>query len=130
MELGKRLQFLRRKQLAVSQEELAEMCGVSRQAIAKWENDESVPCLEKLMKLADIYDVSLDELLGRESLDDYERFKRFVAKFIPRENVFTPNGECDDDISKIVCRYILFAREMNISDEDALHGLEKIFLAE
>lgn len=36
----------------------------------------------------------------------------------------------DDDISKVVSRYLLFAKEMNLTGEDSLHGLEKIFLAD
>lgn len=130
MELGKRLQYLRRKQLGISQEELAEMCGVSRQAITKWENDESLPTLDKLMQLADIYDVTMDELLGRQSLNESDRFKRFIKKLIPRDNIFVDMGEDGDDICKVVSRYLLFAKEMKLSGEDSLRGLEKIFLAD
>lgn len=46
-----------------SQEEVAEKIGVSRQAVAKWELGETVPDLKNTMALADLYDVSLDDLV-------------------------------------------------------------------
>ena len=51
-----------------TQEQIAEMLGVSRQAVSKWENGDSVPDMDKIAKLADAFDVSLDELLGREKV--------------------------------------------------------------
>lgn len=52
-----------RKKFNFSQEELAAKIGVSRQAISKWERAEASPDTDNLMLLADIYGVSLDELL-------------------------------------------------------------------
>ena len=57
----------RRKLLGITQDELAEKLDVSRQSISKWENGECMPEAEKLIKLADILDISLDELTGRET---------------------------------------------------------------
>ena len=60
-----------RKSKSLSQEKIAEMLGVSRQAVTKWENGQSMPSSDNLIKLAEIYHVSLDELLGKTStLDD------------------------------------------------------------
>lgn len=64
--LGQRLFDLRRKQ-GLSQEQLAEKIGVSRQTISKWESDQSTPDLERLMALADCYGLSLDALVGKEA---------------------------------------------------------------
>ncbi len=50
----------------LSQEELAERLDVSRQSVSKWETDASVPDLDKLVKLSEIFGVTLDELVGRE----------------------------------------------------------------
>lgn len=47
----------------MSQDTLAERLGVSRQSVSKWETDASVPELEKLVKLAEMFKVSLDELI-------------------------------------------------------------------
>lgn len=60
-ELGKKLSELRRKK-GLSQEKLAEMLDVSRQAVTKWESGKSNPDTENLILIAEIFDVSLDEL--------------------------------------------------------------------
>lgn len=65
MNLGETIYKLRtEKQL--SQGELAEMLEVSRQSISKWENNSAVPELDKLIRLSEIFDVSLDELVKDE----------------------------------------------------------------
>ncbi|MCH5258739.1 MAG: helix-turn-helix domain-containing protein [Lachnospiraceae bacterium] len=56
-----------RKYHRFSQEDLAEKVGVTRQAIAKWEAGETVPDLEKCRLLAEIFEVSLDDLANYES---------------------------------------------------------------
>ena len=50
----------------LTQEDLAEYVGVTRQAIAKWESGETVPDLEKCRLLADAFGVSLDDLANYE----------------------------------------------------------------
>ena len=55
----------RRKQLGLSQESLAEKIQVSRQAVSKWETDEAMPDMTKLIALADALDMTLDALCGR-----------------------------------------------------------------
>ncbi|MBR3967103.1 MAG: helix-turn-helix transcriptional regulator [Clostridia bacterium] len=62
MELGKRIYELR-KEKNLSQVELAEMLDVSRQSISKWETDASVPELDKLLKMSEIFGISLDSLI-------------------------------------------------------------------
>ena len=62
MTLGAKLKSCRTKK-KLSQEKVAELVGVSRQAVTKWENDQTVPNSNNLMTLASIYDVSLDELV-------------------------------------------------------------------
>jgi transcriptional regulator with XRE-family HTH domain len=59
-----------RKQLGWSQEELAEKMNVSRQSVSKWESTNSIPDLNKIIMLAEIFDVSTDFLLK----DDVEAF--------------------------------------------------------
>ena len=61
MTLAERI-FALRTQRDLSQEELAEQLGVSRQSVSKWETGQSVPDLDKLIKLADLFGVTLDEL--------------------------------------------------------------------
>ena len=58
-----------RKRLNMTQEELAEKVGVSRQAVAKWEAGETSPDLEKARLLAEALGVSLDDLTNYEPGD-------------------------------------------------------------
>lgn len=62
MTMGQRLLALRTR-AGLSQEALAEQLGVSRQSISKWETDGSIPDLDKLVRLSEIFGVTLDELV-------------------------------------------------------------------
>lgn len=66
--IGENLQYLR-KRFHFSQEEVAERIGVSRQAVAKWESGETIPDLPNSAKLAELYDVSLDDLVHHRPQD-------------------------------------------------------------
>ena len=61
MTLGEKISMLRKKE-GISQEKLAEVIGVSRQAVTKWENKNANPDTENLIRLAEFFGVSLDEL--------------------------------------------------------------------
>ena len=54
-----------RKQSGLTQEEVAEKLGVSRQAVAKWERGETAPDIEFCIKLAEIYGTSVDALVNK-----------------------------------------------------------------
>lgn len=62
MNLGNNL-YNARKKSGLSQEDVAEKLGVSRQTISKWELDETLPDIRQSKKLATFYDLSLDELI-------------------------------------------------------------------
>lgn len=62
MSLGNNL-FHARKKKGLSQEEVAEKLGVSRQTISKWETDETLPDIRQSKHLAVLYGLSLDELI-------------------------------------------------------------------
>lgn len=64
--LGKRI-VENRKRLGLTQDQLAEQLGVTAQAISKWENDLSCPDIAMLPKLAEIFGITTDELLGRST---------------------------------------------------------------
>ena len=55
-----------RKIKQMAQEDVAEIAGVSRQAVAKWESGETIPDLEKCRLLAEAFEVSLDDLANFE----------------------------------------------------------------
>ena len=61
--LGKRI-AAGRKRLGITQDRLAEQLGVTAQAVSKWENDQSCPDITMLPKLAEIFGISTDALLG------------------------------------------------------------------
>lgn len=62
MSLGNHL-FHARKKRGLSQEEVAEKLGISRQTVSKWETDETLPDIRQSKKLAVLYGLSLDELV-------------------------------------------------------------------
>lgn len=70
MTLGDKLAKLR-KENNYTQEQLADILEVSRQAISKWENNTTYPETEKLIKLGELYKCSMDYLL-KDSVEDYQ----------------------------------------------------------
>lgn len=68
MTIGERLQKLR-KDKQYTQEQLAEILGVSRQAISKWESDQGQPEINNVIKLSEIYNVTTDYIL--QGKNDY-----------------------------------------------------------
>lgn len=76
-----------RKEANLTQEDLAEKCDVSRQAVAKWENGESLPDIYKISQIAKFFEISLEELMW---------------------------GECQQDTQKDIAKkiYILFTKNM------------------
>ena len=65
MALAEKLKSIR-KQAGMSQEQLAEKLGVSRQAVTKWETDSGIPDIENVMAISALFDISIDELLSNE----------------------------------------------------------------
>ncbi len=63
--LAERIFTLRRK-AGLSQEQLAELLGVSRQAVSRWENGSATPGLEKLQAMCRYFQVTMDQLTGAE----------------------------------------------------------------
>ncbi len=57
-----------RQSKGLNQVQLAEKLGVKKQSISNWENDNIMPSVEMLVKIADFFRVSTDYLLGREDL--------------------------------------------------------------
>ena len=62
MTFGEKLQELR-KGSGLSQEELAQRLGVSRQSVSKWEQDQTYPETDKLIEISRIFSLSVDSLL-------------------------------------------------------------------
>lgn len=84
MELGERLYQLRRER-RMSQEALADALGVSRQSVSKWENGASTPDLDKLVRLGELFGLSLDELVKGQAPPTAEGRRRPSAPLAPRD---------------------------------------------
>ena len=77
MSLGSSL-YNARKQSGLSQEEVAEKLGVTRQTISKWETDETIPDIRQAKRLAVLYGLSLDELIEFDM--DVQEIQEIIEK--------------------------------------------------
>ena len=84
-----------RKQANLSQEMMAEKIGVSRQAITKWETGLGVPDIENLIAIADLFKLSLDELMGRD-IEHETLAKDYLYESVTEYDI---DGKKDFDIS-------------------------------
>lgn len=96
MTLGNRIGQYRRK-LGLTQEALAKRLDVTNQAVSKWESDQCCPDIALLPKIADIFEITLDELFGREAST---RSRRPEAK--PEEPTAAPLPWADDGTLRVV----------------------------
>ena len=90
MTLGEKIYKLRTER-NLSQGELSEMLEVSRQSISKWENGAATPDLDKIIKLSEIFKITIDELVKNEeiSVSASEEAKKDVI-VIKKESNFPP----------------------------------------
>jgi len=119
MNIGINISELRKKN-NYSQEKLAELLCVSRQAVTKWEADESIPELSKLIALADLFDVSLDRLVGRKETD-YAALKERITE-LSNKCV----AEFGGDVSPMICRYMEYMEEIELTPAQILNGIKRI----
>ncbi|MHC1696058.1 MAG: ADP-ribosylglycohydrolase family protein [Eubacteriales bacterium] len=82
MSLGSKIASMRLEK-KLTQEELAEMLGVSRQAVQKWESDITKPDIDNIMLLSEFFDISLDTLLGKKRADTSTEELRFNRHYLP-----------------------------------------------
>ena len=66
MSIGNKIYELRTAK-NLSQGDLAARLDVSRQSVSKWETDAAIPDLDKMVRMCDLFGVSLDDLVGREA---------------------------------------------------------------
>ena len=93
-----------RKERNVTQEELAELLGVSRQAISKWESGNGYPETEKLISISKILNISIDYLLNEKS--NIEQKETDDSKTV----LYAPNGRIAistyDNKSVVMCQAV------------------------
>ena len=132
MSFGENLQNIRKKN-QLSQEGLAEMLGVSRQAVSKWELGEGYPEVEKLMLLSKKLNISLDSLLVGENVAATSE----NSKPSDTIRIFSPNEGVTISTSKVTRsqeykggknspKYALFASDSN---DLSYWGAQNTFLA-
>ena len=132
MSFGENLQTLRKKN-QLSQEGLAEMLGVSRQAVSKWELGEGYPEVDKLLILSKKLNVSLDSLLGEEGtpiISENCKPSDTIRIISPNEGVIVSASKVARSQQfkggKKSPKYALFASEGN---DKSLRGEQNTFLA-
>ena len=98
MTIGKRIAILRREK-ELKQDELAEMLNVSPQAISKWENNQTCPDISLLPRLAEIFGVTVDELLtGKKEMQPAvilvpEEYRKDIKDMLLRIVVESADGD-------------------------------------
>ena len=91
MTVGDRIQSLR-KSKSMSQEELADQVGVSRQAVSKWESEQATPDLDKVVIMSELFEVTTDYLLkGIEPVKTDEH--KTMADVVDQKILTEKNGK-------------------------------------
>ena len=92
---GTRLANLRREH-NLTQNDIADRLNISAQAVSKWENDLTSPDIDTLVKLSDIFDITVDELLGKNKKETVYlpvEERKDINKMVLRIRVDTVNGD-------------------------------------
>ena len=89
MEIGSKIRQSR-KEAKITQEQAAEALGVSRQTISNWENEKSYPDIISVLKMSDLYNVSLDYLLkGESAMNSYVEYLDESTNVVKNKNRFS-----------------------------------------
>ena len=100
MTLGEKI-AIQRKELNYTQEQLADILGVSRQSISKWESDIAYPETEKLIELGKLFDCSMDYLLKEEVIEKGD-VQTSIFTEISRKVVNPKNKDKSKKLLKII----------------------------
>lgn len=98
MTLGEKIQQLR-KSRGMSQEQLAEKINVSRQSISKWELNDAIPDLNKIVMLSELFSISIDELIKENS-----SYKQSIepGSINCKENKKKNSFNSEDDVNQVI----------------------------
>ncbi len=108
MNISDRIQHLR-KSKGISQEELADKIGVSRQAVSKWESEQTSPDLDKIILMSDFFEVTTDYLL--KGIEPPQK-DTTEPKDKPNANIFAIAGTAFNFIGIIVCTMIWYEKQI------------------
>lgn len=98
-----------RKKAGMSQEELAEKLGVSRQAVSKWESKQSVPDLSRILQISELFSVSTDILL-KDELD--------LSQHAAQMEIYPSHDETEPDV-----RYVTLSEANDFLEKSKSHSL-------
>ena len=125
--LSERIAYYRRK-CGLTQEELAETCSVTPQAVSKWENGLTAPDISLLPRLGEVFGVTTDELLGVERP---ETAALATGAFDPAKAIMKIRVESADgdrvsvNLPLAVAKIVLQSGSFNIgTSEDALKNID------
>ncbi|MBQ8842273.1 MAG: helix-turn-helix transcriptional regulator, partial [Ruminiclostridium sp.] len=85
LKLGENLKKYRTKH-ELTQEQLANVLGVSAQAVSRWENGTTYPDITLLPTIASYFEITLDELMGMQDFKSEEQIKELLAKIDENSN--------------------------------------------
>ena len=118
-----------RKRAGITQDQLAEKMNVSPQAVSKWENDLSCPDISLLPQLADLFNISIDELMRGEDVNEVrvvpQNERKSFDKMLLKINIDSTDG----DIVKVNLPLALVKVALDIGmqlPEISGHGSEKL----
>lgn len=109
MELGNQIKKYR-NELEISQEKLAEKIFVSRQSISNWENDKNYPDVNSLIRLSEVFNISLDILIK----GDVEKMKKEIS------------GKDRKDFNKVSNIYAVMFGLLILTPMPLLHFLDRV----
>lgn len=121
MNLAEKLKLLRNKN-RLSQEELAEKLGISRQAISKWESGQSIPDLKKLITIAELYNVTIDSLV-KES-DEFDTLQSDEINYREKQE----SGKIDNKKTQVVINLNSGSIEYEYKSKRLLFGLPLVHI--
>lgn len=112
MTVGEKIQFYRKEQ-GLSQEELGKKLLVSRQTISLWENDQTVPTIDNLIRLKEIFGISVDDILGvSEETQAVEQPKEEYRLSFTKDEVMKI---CKAEQSKLIRKIVLVVLLSSVS---------------
>lgn len=120
--LGTRLVELRKK-YNFTQADIGEKLNVSVQAVSKWENDLSLPDYDYLIKLADLFNTSIDELLGRKKEIVRQEENKDKNKLLFKISIKSADG---DEISINLPLLVIKVLVENNSNTNIISGNESL----